>query len=138
MSAVPSSQPSKTAQDREANLVAAAPLIENPEDIGFVGHSGDTPPIETNESEEQPVTDLELLSIDRQFSIQEKREDARGRLAMVFTVATFSLFFMGFVIVAVSEGDKIANLKEVLLTVSGIFSGLLGFVIGYYFRKGEE
>ena len=36
------------------------------------------------------------------------------------------------------EGKKVENMREAMITVSGILSGPLGFVIGYYFRRQEE
>lgn len=94
-----------------------------------------------NEELEDGATPIIITASDEmsasQLTILQKREDARGQLAVVFTVATFVLFALGFILVLFSEGNKIENFKDVILTISGIFSGLLGFVVGYYFRKGE-
>lgn len=81
-----------------------------------------------------------LISPD-QLSISQKREDTRGTLAIIYTIATFLMFVMGFV-VAVLDGvlrgvSIIQNLSTVLPLLSGIFLGTLGFVLGYYFRKSE-
>lgn len=76
-----------------------------------------------------------------QVSIENKREDTRGRLAIIYTVATFSMFFLGFVAALLDawlRGSSIVdNLSTILPLISGIFLGSLGFVLGYYFRKAE-
>jgi hypothetical protein len=111
----------------------------DPSQIEFVGHKGDTMPADA--AAEEAITEFEdadNTAIITQIRIQEKREDARGRLAAIFTIATFVIFVLAMLIAAISEGNKVDNIKEVMITVSGIFSGLLGFVIGYYFRKGDE
>ncbi|MBL8014732.1 MAG: hypothetical protein JNK26_00910 [Candidatus Doudnabacteria bacterium] len=84
---------------------------------------------------EQGVISTEEVSISR------RREDTRGRLAIIYTLATFAMFVLGF---AVSVLDAIwrnvsivQNLGVVLPLISGLFLGTLGFVLGYYFRKME-
>ena len=75
-------------------------------------------------------------------SIYFKRENTRSRLAIIYTVFTFSVFFVGMAI-AVLDGlarkvSIIENLEVIIPLISGVFLGTLGFVLGYYFRKGEE
>lgn len=111
----------------------------DPSEVEFIGHSGEYPeaPAREREETEEFVDEDEHLLISK-IRIEERREGARGILAITFTIATFLLFVFGFILAAISDGDKIDNLREVMITISGIFSGLLGFVIGYYFRKGED
>ncbi|MBN1916078.1 SoxR reducing system RseC family protein [Candidatus Dojkabacteria bacterium] len=73
-----------------------------------------------------------------QINVAVKKEDIRGRVASVFLVGFFIVLISVIVISVFSEGDKISNLKEAMLTVSGILAAPLGFVIGYYFRSQEE
>lgn len=75
-------------------------------------------------------------------SVIEKKEDTRSRLAIIYLLATFFIFVLGMAL-AVIDGiirdvSIVENLKEVLSIISGIFLGTLGFVLGYYFRKGDE
>jgi hypothetical protein len=84
---------------------------------------------------------VEYLSEKEQADILEKREDTRGRLALIYTVATFIIFGLGF-LVAVADGilqktSIVDNLTKLLPLISGIFLGTLGFVLGYYFRRAE-
>lgn len=75
-------------------------------------------------------------------SVLEKREDTRSRLALIYTLATFFVFVLG-MLIAVLDGlnrdvSIIENLSEIIPLISGVFLGSLGFVLGYYFRKGDE
>lgn len=75
-------------------------------------------------------------------NILKKRESTRGTLAIIYTLFTFLIFGVG-ILVATLDGINrdvsiIDNLKEILPLISGIFLGSLGFVLGYYFRRGDE
>lgn len=80
-------------------------------------------------------------SKDSPYKIEEKREDTRGRLAIIYTLATFLMFVLGFVVAiidaAIGHKSIIDGLATILPLISGIFLGSLGFVLGYYFRKSE-
>jgi hypothetical protein len=72
----------------------------------------------------------------------KKKEDIRGRLAIIYTVLTFSVFILGFLAAIIdslmTKSSLIQNLQVILPLISGIFLGTLGFVIGYYFKKENE
>lgn len=75
-------------------------------------------------------------------SVEHKREDTRGRLAIIYTLATFVVFLV-VIAIAVFDGvvrkvSIIDNLKDVIPVISGVFLGTLGFVLGYYFKNGED
>lgn len=78
---------------------------------------------------------------DKVFELKAKREDTRGRLAIIYTLATFLMFLLGFLVSVIDASWRqvsiIDNLSTVLPLISGIFLGSLGFVLGYYFRKVE-
>lgn len=75
-------------------------------------------------------------------SVIEKKEDTRSRLATIYLLATFFIFVLGMGLAVIDaiirDVSIVENLKEVLSIISGIFLGTLGFVLGYYFRKGDE
>lgn len=78
----------------------------------------------------------------KEHSLLERREDTRSTLAVIYTISTFIVFVLGMAI-AVLDGimrnvSIIDNLTEIIPLISGVFLGSLGFVLGYYFRKGEE
>jgi hypothetical protein len=101
-------------------------------------------------NEDLPEYDLEegdynprgVLDSEGSINLEAKREDVRGRLAIIYTVATFIMFVLGFVVAvidAVTRQVPIVNsLQTILPLISGIFLGSLGFVLGYYFRKVEN
>ena len=69
------------------------------------------------------------------------REETRGTLAKIFMFGFFFSMLLGGIFVFIIGGDpgvKVQNFKDVLLAISGVLSGPLGFVVGYYFRKQEE
>ncbi|OGE79246.1 MAG: hypothetical protein A2751_04620 [Candidatus Doudnabacteria bacterium RIFCSPHIGHO2_01_FULL_46_14] len=71
------------------------------------------------------------------FQVQEQRERIRGRFALYYIVG-----FMIIVVVALLisffllyRGKmEFENVTNMLVTISGILSGPLGFIIGYYFK----
>lgn len=74
--------------------------------------------------------------------ILKRREDFRGVLALVYTTATFGIFLIGMIIAIVDGLNRdvsiVENLERILPLLSGIFLGTLGFVLGYYFRRGDQ
>jgi hypothetical protein len=74
-------------------------------------------------------------------AVEQKRESTRGILATTFIIGFFLMLGAGFLLAAVNGlplSEKSKNLQDILLTISGVLSGPLGFVVGYYFRKGDE
>ncbi|MBN1331971.1 hypothetical protein JW978_03745 [Candidatus Dojkabacteria bacterium] len=72
------------------------------------------------------------------LKVKEKREVTRSTFALIFLIGFIILMCLGMILGFFMEGDQLNNTQEVLLTISGILSGPLGFVVGYYFRKSEE
>lgn len=101
---------------------------------------------EADQSYEEGLEDGITISSDfadyKSDSIIEKREGTRSRLALIYTILTFMIFLCG-MLIAVLDGlyrkvSIIDNLTEIIPLISGVFLGSLGFVLGYYFRKGDE
>lgn len=75
------------------------------------------------------------------FTVIEKQEDTRGRLAQLYLIGFFVIMIaasLASLIIKTESGSQIDNLKEVILTISGVLSGPLGFIIGFYFRKNDQ
>jgi len=97
-----------------------------------------------------PVEDLDEIGVeeiekvpeveeDKSYvKIRQRREGTRGSFALIFLIGFLILLLIGMVLGFLMDGSQMDNTREILLTISGILSGPLGFVIGYYFRKGEE
>ncbi|MCA9385263.1 hypothetical protein KC717_01305 [Candidatus Dojkabacteria bacterium] len=104
------------------------------------------------DSSEESLMDNESLSIDSgeeiavftplvPTQIRQQREETRGALAKIFMIGFYIMILLGGLFVAVNNDpleSKVQYLQDVLLALSGILSGPLGFVVGYYFRRQEE
>lgn len=72
--------------------------------------------------------------------VELKREDTRSEIAKSYVKG-----FLWIIAVAMVGGGVLnfvgkitfENLTALLVTLSGILSGALGFVIGYYFKSGD-
>lgn len=80
----------------------------------------------------------EVASSSPIIRLKEKREGARSIFALIFLVGFILMISFSMVLGFLAEGDKVENIKEITLTISGILSGPMGFVVGYYFRRSEE
>ena len=66
-----------------------------------------------------------------------KKESARQTIAIIY-VCGF-LMICGVSLLTFFRGKyTVDDTKDLLVTVSGILSGPLGFIIGYYFKAGED
>jgi hypothetical protein len=85
---------------------------------------------------------VNYLAASEATQILQKREDTRGRLAIIYTIATFLMFVLGFVVATLDAVMRqvpiVEGLSTILPLISGIFLGTLGFVLGYYFRQADE
>lgn len=102
-----------------------------------------------NEIEELEVDDVSLVPDEEEsvleplhLSIEQQREDVRGRLAQFFIIGFFLVMILVVLLSVLTnkspEVSVVDSIKESVLTVSGVLSGPLGFIIGFYFRKLDE
>lgn len=72
------------------------------------------------------------------FSDQKKTpDDTRHELAKYYVIG-FLLIIILVLILSFVKGFNTQSVKDLLLTTSGILSGPLGFIIGYYFKSKEK
>ena len=89
--------------------------------------------------EAEEIPELEPITQLEPDIVSQKREDVRGALSMVFLIGFFAVLIIGIVAaIYFPQGDPANNIKEIVLTISGVLAGPLGFVIGFYFRSREE
>jgi len=89
--------------------------------------------------EAEEIPELEPITQLEPDIVSQKREDVRGVLSLVFLVGFFVVLIIGIIsTLNISQGDPANNIKEIILTISGVLAGPLGFVIGFYFRSREE
>lgn len=67
----------------------------------------------------------------------EKKEHTRSRMAILFVLGFFSILFLCFVY-AIMVDAKLSELKDTLVGVIGALSGILGFIVGYYYKTSQE
>lgn len=67
-------------------------------------------------------------------SPEQKRETTRSEIAKFYVYAFFSTIAFTFV-VGLLKCFEVKDYRDMLITVSGILSGPLGFIIGYYFKS---
>lgn len=65
------------------------------------------------------------------------KENTRSIIAMIYVCAFFVVLLIVFG-VGVYKCFKVDEFKDMLVTVSGVLSGPLGFIVGYYFKASKE
>ena len=84
---------------------------------------------------------------DKSFDPQEHKDKTRSKIAFAFTVGYFALLATTLVGVPIYNmvvlkitgvADVALELQDILLAISGITSGPIGFVVGYYFKGSEQ
>lgn len=67
----------------------------------------------------------------------EQKESTRSVIASQYVLGFFGVI-LAVIAVALYRDFDIEGYKDLLITVSGILSGPLGFIIGYYFKSVGE
>lgn len=67
----------------------------------------------------------------------DPKENTRSRIAQIYVWAFFVVIGAVFVI-GYCKCFKVDEYKDMLVTVSGVLSGPLGFIVGYYFKASKE
>lgn len=66
-----------------------------------------------------------------------KREDIRSKIALFYVLGFLIIVVLVLLISAYKDFDLPA-FKDLLLAVSAVLSGPLGFIIGYYFKSHKD
>lgn len=64
----------------------------------------------------------------------EKREDTRSKIALYYVLG-FILVILYSLTLFWLRNLQVDDLRDLLLAISGVMSGPLGFIIGYYFKS---
>lgn len=67
----------------------------------------------------------------------EKREDTRSKIALYYVMGYLLLILLALAIFT-WRLLTVNDLRDMLLALSGVLSGPLGFIIGYYFKSYAE
>ena len=66
-----------------------------------------------------------------------KRESVRSKIAINYTIGFFSIIALG-LIIGWCRNFEIKDYKDIMIAISGILSGPLGFIIGFYFKDSSD
>jgi len=67
----------------------------------------------------------------------DQKENTRSRIAQIYVWAYFGVIAATFAI-GCYKGFEVTDYKDMLIAVSGVLSGPLGFIVGYYFKASKE
>ena len=70
-------------------------------------------------------------------SAEQKRETTRSSIAKIYLWCFFIILFIGFIFCFV-YAKTVSDVKDIFVSISGVLSGPLGFIIGYYFKATKE
>lgn len=74
---------------------------------------------------------------DENVSSDVRKESTRTLIAQLYVWAFFIVIIIVFV-VGIVKSFSVDDYKDMLITVSGVLSGPLGFIVGYYFKASKE
>lgn len=89
--------------------------------------------LETVSQTEVSVSDY----TDKNTNSENKKESTRTYIAQLYVWAFFIVIGIVFV-VGLIKCFNVDEFKDMLVTVSGVLSGPLGFIVGYYFKASKE
>ncbi len=66
-----------------------------------------------------------------------KREGTRSVIALIYVIG-YLIIVISVIVTGIFKNFELTGYKDLLLAVSGILSGPLGFIIGYYFKASKD
>lgn len=86
----------------------------------------------------EAIANGEPITSDRDTEIsQNPKENTRRIIASLYVWAFFIIIFISLLIGVYNKYD-VDDYKDILVTLSGVLSGPLGFIVGYYFKASNE
>ncbi len=67
----------------------------------------------------------------------DPKESTRSTIAKIYVIAYFVVVLLVF-ITGWFKRYEVDGYKDMLISVSGVLSGPLGFIVGYYFKASKE
>lgn len=94
-------------------------------------------PINPDGAEKKPETGKGDDVSEAASGSPERKENTRSMMAILFVLGFFSILFLCFVY-AIKVNATLGDLKDTLVGVIGALSGILGFIVGYYYKSQSE
>lgn len=94
-------------------------------------------PVNPEEAEKKPETGKGDNVSEAASGSPERKENTRSMMAILFVLGFFSILFLCFVY-AIKVNASLGDLKDTLVGVIGALSGILGFIVGYYYKSQSE
>ncbi len=66
-----------------------------------------------------------------------RKEKTRGAIAKWYVIG-YLIIIAGMLAAGTLKSYSVQDTKDILLAISGVLSGPLGFIIGYYFKAGPN
>lgn len=67
----------------------------------------------------------------------DPKENTRSKIATLYVWCFFAVILLVF-ITCCCKDFGVDDYKDLILTVSGVLTGPLGFIVGYYFKASKE
>ncbi|MBD5219509.1 MAG: hypothetical protein HDS72_04600 [Bacteroidales bacterium] len=81
-------------------------------------------------------TPIRTSNSDTEIS-QNPKENTRKIIASLYVWAFFIIIYLT-LIIGILNNYTVDDYKDILIAISGILSGPLGFIVGYYFKASNE
>ena len=91
---------------------------------------------QVNNSMNPSIAEAEKSEINLKGS-SDPKENTRSTIAKIYVYAFFGVIFIVLIAGFLKE-FKVDEFKDMLVTISGVLSGPLGFIVGYYFKASKE
>ena len=91
----------------------------------------------TVQVENKVSVNTDNVNTDKNMSSDTKKESTRTYIAQLYVWAVFIVIAFVF-IAGMILSFTVDEYKDMLITVSGVLSGPLGFIVGYYFKASKE
>ena len=124
-------------QDNSATIEIGTQQTEvvSPETVTATQQPKPTPPSVDAEKKSGEVDDKNIGS--GKEGEDKSKEHTRSTMALLFVLGFFAILFLCYAY-AITVGATLSELKEALIAIIGSLSGMIGFIVGYYYKSAQE
>ena len=92
-------------------------------------------PVIASSEEKNELESSDNVIVSGGISQSEAGENTRKWIAYIYVFAYLIIIFVGLIVGLIKF--NVIETKDILLAISGVLSGPLGFIIGYYFKASS-